>query len=98
MAVRIIGADKVGAALGDLADRVNDQEIVTSRLATGMRQYAHVLTGTLRDSIGFSGNVAFADAPYAGYEADRGGDHAFDELAIDNLDMEELADALVGDF
>lgn len=98
MTVRVIGLDELQKAFADIVKNLENVEIVTKPLAEGMRQYVHVDSGYLLSTIDYSGNVAFADASYAGAEADRGGDHDYAEASIEGFDIEEYANSIVEPF
>lgn len=93
MAARIIGLDELMAEFAELAELLKKgPEFATAQLDEGMTRVVHVRTGYLKSTIYHKDNVAGADAPYAGYEADRGGAHDFAEAAIEDFDIERWAD------
>lgn len=97
--VYIIGADELSADFERMARIIKDEpELITGQLDESMSRFAHVITGYLLGSIYHRGLVAGADAPYAGYEADKGGDHDFAEQAIEDFDLERYADEVVAPF
>jgi hypothetical protein len=98
MSLKVIGVEDIQKALEQIRANINNLEIVTRPLAASMREYVHVDTGYLQSTIGYSGNVAFAEAKYAGYEADRGGDHDYATQAVDGFDIEAYADTVVEPF
>ena len=98
MIIRVIGLKELQEALAKIKANIDNVEIITRPLADLMRDYVHVDTGYLQSTIFYSGNVAGASAPYAGYEADRGGDHDYAELAVEAFDIEAYADYVVEPF
>jgi hypothetical protein len=98
MKITITGDKDIIIALEGIRRRTLDPEEAAAPLAESMRRYAHVMTGYLRDSIYHEGNFAVASAPYAEYEADRGGDHDFAGQAVDDFNMERFADRIVEPF
>ena len=97
--VYVIGADELGTDLGTMRRLIEeDPELITSQLDESMHKFVHVITGYLKSTIYHKGLVAGADAGYAGYEADRGGEHDFAELAIEDFDIERYADKIVEPF
>jgi len=94
----IIGAKEAADALEDVAKNLDDISTVLDELMSGMRKYVHIQTGYLRDSIYKKKDHAGASAPYAGYEADRGGEHDFAQRAIDAFNLEKYADHAVEPF
>jgi hypothetical protein len=92
--VEIVGAEKLKRDLEEVIRLMSDLEPATAALAASMRKFAHVDTGFLKNSIYHRGAFAGAKAPYAGYEADRGGDHDFATRALQSFDMEQYADAI----
>ena len=98
MAVRIVGYDELHRALVEITQNIGNKSLISSRLHSQMRIYAHVDTGYMRSTIYHTNMDAGADAYYAGFEADRGGDHDFAQLAIDNFPIEEYLDELVAPF
>lgn len=98
MPVKIIGLDELSNAVQQILENLKDPEPVTKRLDTAMHKYAHVRTGMLRGSIYHKENVAGAGAPYAGYEADRGGAHDYAQRAIDAFPTEEYFNEVVEPF
>jgi hypothetical protein len=98
VAAKIIGAKELQRALGEILQNVNDSSLIFERLAVDMSKYAHVVTGYLKSTIYSKDNVVGATAPYAGFEADRGGDHDFAQRAIDAFPMEKYSDEIVRPF
>lgn len=98
MSVKVIGADEIVSAFNEILENLNDGELVTTALASSMSDYVHVQSGYLKSTIYYSDWEAGATAPYAGFEADRGGSHAFDEKAIQSFDFERYADKIVEAF
>jgi hypothetical protein len=98
MSLRIISLEELQEALAKIRANLENVEISGRPLADLMRDYVHVDTGYLQSSIYYSGNVVGASAPYAGDEADRGGDHDYAELAIQAFDIEAYADTVVEPF
>lgn len=62
-------------------------DIFARKLAELMEKVVHIRTGQLRQSIYFYGDTAGARAPYAFYEANRGGEHDFVQRAINALNL-----------
>lgn len=99
MAVKIIGLDGLQDALNEMLKRFDDlEEFVHRPLAEGMRKHAHVDTGRMRSSVYSKHDHSGADAPYAGYEADRGGSHDFGQAAIDDFDARKFLEHIVEPF
>lgn len=98
MPAKVIGAKKLHRALVDLQSNIGNRRLVTKRLDAGMNKYAHVITGYMKSTIYYTNLIAGADASYAGFEADRGGDHDFAQLAIDNFPVEDYFDEIVRPF
>lgn len=97
--VHVIGANELAADFEKMRRLIEeDPELITAQLDESMRRFVHVKTGYLKSTIYHKGLVAGADAPYAGYEADKGDDHDFAQQAIDDFDMERYADKLVEPF
>lgn len=97
--VIVIGANELAGDFEEMARIIKEEpELITSQLDESMVKFAHVLTGYLRGSIYHKGPVAGADAPYAGYEDDRGGGHDFAEQAINDFDLRKYADKVVEPF
>lgn len=96
--IKITGHKHVIQGLDQILDNIEDPEIITEDLAEGMRKYVHVQTGYLKSTIYYKHNVAGADAPYAGHEAARGGEHNFPQKAIDAFDINKYADNIVKDW
>lgn len=98
MTVKIIGLDDLIKALEAVGVNVEDPELITKALAGLMREYVHIDSAYLQSTIDYSANAAGASADYAGYEADRGGDHDYAMLAIDAFDMEVYSNQVVEPF
>jgi hypothetical protein len=96
--VKVIGLKELQEALAKIKANLENMEIATKSLADSMREYVHVDTEYLKSTIGYSGNIAHADTPYAGAEADRGGSHDYATLAVDAFDIESYADSVVEPF
>lgn len=98
MAAKVIGARKLQRALTGVLQNIGDMSAITKRLEVDMTKYAHVDTGYMRGTIYHKRNIAGADAPYAGFEADRGKEHDFAQRAIDAFPVEEYFDEIVEPF
>ncbi|KKN57470.1 hypothetical protein LCGC14_0561820 [marine sediment metagenome] len=98
MTVKIIGARQLQRALAEVLQNIGDVSLVTSRLVIDMTKYAHIATGFLRGSIYHKDNIAGAKAPYAGFEADRGGLHDYAQRAINVFPVENYFDEIVRPF
>jgi hypothetical protein len=97
--VRVIGAKELAIDFETMRRLIEeDPELITGQLADSMRKFVHVKSGHLKSTIYHKGLVAGADAGYAGYEADRGGEHDFAEQAIEDFDIEKYADKVVEPF
>jgi len=97
--VHVVGAAELGADLEKMRRLIAETpELITGQLDTSMNKFVHVITGYLKSTIYHKGLIAGADAPYAGYEADRGGDHDFAQQAIDDFDMDRYADRVTEPF
>jgi len=94
LAVKTIGFDKLGRDLQKVIETIGDVEIITTQLDTLMQKFVHVDSGDLKKSIYHKGNVAGADAPYAGTEEERGGEHAFATQAIEAFNLKDFADGV----
>jgi hypothetical protein len=81
-----------------MLQNMNDLELITKPLASGMRKHAHVDTGYMRSSVYHKRDHAGADADYAGFEADRGGSHDFAVRAIEGFDIDEYLAHIVKPF
>ena len=98
MTVKVIGAKRLQRALTEVLQNIGDVSLVTSRLAIDMTKYAHILTGYMKSTIYHKDNIAGAKADYAGYEADRGGEHDYAQRAIDAFPVEDYFDELIRPF
>jgi hypothetical protein len=98
MSVKVVGVEDIQKALQQIRANIENLEIATRPLAELMRQYVHVDTEYLKSTIDYQGNIAYADAIYAGVEADRGGSHDYASQAIGAFDIEAYADTVVGPF
>ena len=98
MGVRVIGLRELQDDLVEMARRVEDLDIVYRQLASLMVDYVHVKSGFLKSSIGYNSQGAFASAPYASIEDERGGSHAFSIRAIDSFKEDEYLDRIVEPF
>ena len=95
---RIIGARELHAVLIDILQNIGDLTFVTKRLAKDMTKFAHVDTGYMKGTIYHTFDIAGADAPYAGFEADRGGSHDFAQRAINAFPVDEYFNEIVRPF
>lgn len=96
MKIDVLGALAWTNALEKIIERIQPA-IFAKKLADLMQRYVHVKTGYLRSTIYYYGDKAGATAPYAGYEAERGGSHDFVSRAIDALDIDRtVTEALNG--
>lgn len=98
MTVKIIGAKRLHRALTEVLQNIGDVSLITSRLVIDMTKYAHVITGYMKSTIYHKDNIAGADAPYAGYEADRGGSHDYAQRAINAFPVDDYFDEVVRPF
>lgn len=98
MGLRIFGLPPIITGLKNVSEALEDTSLITEDLAEGMRRYAHVATGYLRSTVYHEEAIAGASAPYAGFEADRGGEHDFAQKAVDAFKIDEYADMLVKEF
>jgi hypothetical protein len=96
--LRIIGARELAGDIEQMRDLIPQQEPNTKQLAALMTKYVHVKTGFLRSTIYHKHNIAGATAPYAGYEADRGGEHDFAARAIKAFNLDSYADRITEPF
>jgi hypothetical protein len=97
--VYVIGANELAEDFERMRRLVdNSPQLVTEQLADSMTKFAHVITGYLKASVYHKHREAGANAPYAGYESDRGGDHDFAERAIEDFDINRIADKIVEPF
>ena len=97
-AVRVIGAKKLHKALVEMVRRTGDKDRITSQLAVDMRKYAHIITGYMRSTVYHTNFIAGADAYYAGFEADKGGDHDYAQRAINAFPADKHLDWIVEPF
>ena|SRR3990170_2576508 len=102
---KIIGADELARALEEMLERLDDLELITKPLAEGMRRVVHIQTGYLQSTIYHNRSIAGADAPYAGFEADRGDilaagkrGHDYAQRSIDDFDADAYFDRIVEPF
>lgn len=98
MAAKVIGAERLQRALNEMLQNIGDPSLIASRLDVDMTKYAHVDTGYMKGTIYHKGNIAGAKAEYAGYEADRGGEHDYAQRAIDVFPVEDYFDEIVRAF
>ena len=96
--VRVIGGDELHKDLVEMLKRTGKVPLITKRLETDMRKYAHIITGYMKSTVYHTNFIAGADAYYAGFEADRGGDHDFAQRAINAFPDEEYFDEIVEPF
>ena len=96
--MRIIGGDELHKALVEMLKRTGKVPLITKRLETDMRKYAHIITGYMKSTVYHTNFIAGADAYYAGFEADRGGSHDFAQRAINAFPVEEYFDEIVEPF
>jgi len=96
--VVIIGEAELHSALTEMLQRMGDLTLITNPLEGGMRKYAHVITGYMKSSIFHNRMIAGADATYAGFEADRGGEHDFAQKAIFAFPAGKYLDEIVEPF
>ena len=97
-AVRVIGAHELHRDLVEMIRRTGDMSPITSQLAVDMRKFAHVITGYMKSTIYHTNFIAGADAYYAGYEADKGGDHDYAQRAINAFPADKHLDWIVEPF
>jgi hypothetical protein len=95
---KIIGLKELLQDLDEIGERLDDVEIITKGLAEGMRKFVHIDTGYLKTTIYHKSNIAGAKAPYAGFEADRYGDHDYPGQAIDAWNEGKYLDWVVEPF
>ena len=96
--VRIIGGDELHKALVEMLKRTGEVPLITKRLETDMRKYAHIITGYMKSTVYHTNFIAGADAFYAGFEADRGGSHDYAQRAINAFPVDEYFDEIVEPF
>jgi hypothetical protein len=90
--VVVIGAAQLGADLETVAALLTKPELITWQLALNMSRVVHRRTGYLQSTIYHKAHEAGATAPYAGFEEERGGSHAYATRAIEDFNMERYAD------
>jgi hypothetical protein len=95
---RVLGLSRLLKGLDNVSEDLEDVSIITKELASSMRKNVHVATGYLRTTIYHKNNVAGAKAPYAGFEARRGGSHDFAQAAIDAFALSKYANYVVKRF
>lgn len=98
MGVKVIGADEIAVALKAISFNLDDLKLITTPLMRLMKTYAHVDTGYMRKNIYHRNYGLEAIAPYAGYEEERGGSHAFGTRAIEDFDVDKWANSIVKPF
>ncbi len=96
--IKITGDKALSRSFDAMRDHIKNTEPVAKALAQYMRQYVHVRTGYLRSTIYHRPNLAGAKSDYAGYEAERGGSHAYDLQAIESTKLDLYADRIEGAF
>ena len=96
--VKVIGGDELHKALVEMLSRTGRISLITERLETDMRKYAHIITGYMKSTVYSTNFIAGADAYYAGFEADRGGDHDYAQRAINAFPVDEYFDEIVEPF
>lgn len=92
MAVKTVGFDELDRDLRRVIQNIGDIEIITKQLDALMKKFVHVESGYLKSTIYYRKNVAGADAPYAGTEEERGGEHAYATRAIEAFNLKQYAD------
>ena len=90
--VIIVGLFELTRDLKKLQVLLKNPELITWQLDLNMNKVVHVRTGYLKSTIYHKRNIAGADAPYAGYEEERGGGHAYATQAIEDFSIEKYAD------
>lgn len=93
--ITITGDKDIVVALEGIRRRIDDPEEISVEVAILMRKFAHVITGYLKSHIYHEGPYAVASAPYAEYEAARGGEHDFATRAADAWSIERYAKRIV---
>jgi hypothetical protein len=93
--IKVYRVKEIQKALQDVIKNIKDYELITKPLANLMRDYVHIDTSYLKGTIYHDGPIAGASAPYAGYEDDRGGSHAYGAQAIEAFGLEAYADVVV---
>ncbi len=95
MSITVHGVTELNQALRGIAANIKNPDLVTIPLERSMTKFVHVDTGYLKSTIYRKAWEAGADAPYAGYEADRGGEHDYAEQAIEDFDIDAYLDSIV---
>lgn len=98
MTITTHGLPELNKALAEIARNIKKPDLVTIPLVRSMTKFVHVDTGYLKSTIYRKTWIAGADAPYAGYEADRSGEHDYAERAIEDFDIDAYLDSLVDPF
>lgn len=98
MSITTHGLPELNKALAEIARNIKKPDLVTIPLERSMTKFVHVDSGYLKSTIYHKAWIAGADAPYAGVEADRGGEHDYAERAIEDFDIDAYLDSLVEPF
>lgn len=93
--ITLKGKDGLMAALKRILKRIPDKHLLTKELADNMREVVHVRTGYLKSTIYNNADTAGAGARYAGFEARRGGNHDFANLAVERTTGKRYFDYIV---
>lgn len=96
MPVKLIGFDLLEKDLKEVAELLKHPEIITEELDAQMNNFVHQITGYLKSTIYHTNHIAGADAPYAGFEEERGGGHAYATRAIEAWSIEKFGDRVMG--
>lgn len=95
MVVKVEGVAEIIGALREIGEALDKSDPITGQLVSDMEKFVHRRTGYLASTFYQKTAVAGADAPYAGYEEERGGEHAYATQAIEDFDTEKYIDELV---
>lgn len=98
MSLKVKGWKELQNDIQEMIEILEDESLITKDVQSGMSKYAHRDTGFLAGSFERKKNVVISKAPYAEYEALRGGSHDFVTKGIDNFNINKYADRVVEPF
>ena len=91
MAIKTKGFKKLAEDTEQVRKLLQKPELITIALHSSMTKFVHVDTGDLRKSLFFKDNIAGSKLPYAGFEEEREGSHAYATRAIEAFDINKYA-------
>lgn len=98
MTVRVLGARELAVDMETMRELIEDPELVTKELDRLMTKFVAVRTGHLQSTIYHKGNVAGAQADYAGWVEEMGDEYAYATRAIEGFNVNKYADQIVEPF